>query len=444
VGACVLNSCEDLPALTSWPEDGGPFLTLPLVETRYGSTNLGMYRIQIKGPKKTGFHAQLAKGGGFHVYQAEQAGVSLPVKIYLGGSPALILAAIAPLPEGISEYLLASFLLKRPIQMGRSPWGPWVLEAEFVLVGFVPPHIREEEGPFGDHYGFYSLAHPFPIIHIEGIFHRRDAIFPATVVGKPYQEDHYLGTYLQKLLSPLLKLVIPALKELWSYPEAGFHPLAGARARSSYEGELLTTGLRILGESQLSLTKCLFITDEKGPSPENFLAFWTYLWEHAPQIHIWTPTAMDTLDYTGPSYQKGSKLLIYSSKTTMPLPSEMPHLPPGIKGRVLTPGTLLVSLSGSDFSYLYSLPWPCIILMDDVFVSLKDFLWILGTRLNPATDVWSQSTWRQNHVEWVFPLILDARTKPHHPGLLIPREEVVQNVDKRWKEYFPKQDVLGT
>src|SRR5882762_7307623 len=201
----------ELPVLTTWQEDGGPFITLPLVYTENPTTgkhNLGVYRLHVYDPQSTGLHWQIHKGGGFHYAEAERLGQPLPVTVFLGGPPALILAAIAPLPEDVPELVLASLLAGEKLNLTKNPLGGargahrLAAEAEFALVGHAPPQERKPEGPFGDHYGYYSLTHDYPVFHVDAIFHRRDAIYPATVVGKPRQEDFFIGDYLQRLLSP--------------------------------------------------------------------------------------------------------------------------------------------------------------------------------------------------------------------------------------------------
>ena len=221
-----------LPVITCWPEDGGPFITLPLVYTVHPDRpghNLGMYRMQVYDGRSAGMHWQIGKGGGFHYAAAESRGATLPVTVFLGGPPALILSAIAPLPENVPELMLASLIAgeRLPQVNGYGPH-PLVANAEFALVGIVPPHVRKPEGPFGDHYGYYSLQHDYPVFEVNRIAHRNDAIYPATVVGKPRQEDFYIGDLLQELLSPLFPMVMPAVERLWSYGETGYHSLAAA------------------------------------------------------------------------------------------------------------------------------------------------------------------------------------------------------------------------
>jgi len=221
---------DELPVITSWPEDGGPFITLPLVYTTHPDRpghNLGMYRLQVHDQRTTGMHWQIGKGGGFHYAAAERRGEALPVTVFLGGPPALILSAIAPLPENVPELMLASLIAgqRLPQVHGQGPH-PLIASAEFALMGEVPPRERRAEGPFGDHYGYYSLQHDYPVFRVQRVAHRADAIYPATVVGKPRQEDFFIGDLLQDLLSPLFPLVMPAVEQLWSYGEMGYHSLA--------------------------------------------------------------------------------------------------------------------------------------------------------------------------------------------------------------------------
>jgi len=258
---------DELPALTTWPEDGGPFITLPLVYSENPITkkhNLGIYRMQVYDAQTAGLHWQIQKGGGFHYHAAEELNQSLPVTVFLGGPPALMISAIAPLPEDVPELILASLLGGKKLRMAKNPilgGHRLVAEAEFALIGHAPPHERKPEGPFGDHYGYYSLQHEYPVFHCDAMAHRRDAIYPATVVGKPKQEDFFIGDYLQSLLSPLFPLVMPSVRDLWTYGETGFHSLAAAVVRERYRREALVAGFRILGEGQLALTKFLLLTD---------------------------------------------------------------------------------------------------------------------------------------------------------------------------------------
>lgn len=453
---------DELPILTTWQEDGGAFVTLPLVYTESptsGKHNLGMYRIQKHDRQTTGVHWQIHKGGGFHYAEAERENKSLPVTIFLGGAPAMILAAIAPLPEDVPELVLASLLANGKIKMARNPLPDGhrlVAEAEFAICGRVPPKIRRPEGPFGDHYGYYSLEHDYPILQVEAVFHRKDAIYPATVVGKPRQEDFYIGDYLQELLSPLFPLVMPSVRDLWSYGETGFHSLAAAVVRERYAREALVSGFRILGEGQLSLTKFLLLTDK----PQDLRDFKS-LFEHilrrvnwANDFFIFTQTAFDTLDYASGTINKGSKAILMGlGEAIRDLPREFRgELPAGVKRAAAFCGGCLV-LEGTDYEQDPQQAarlaesgkfddWQLIVLHDSIEYaeSADKFLWATWTRFDPATDVHAkETTVRQHHLSYTAPVVIDARMKPWYPKELVPREDIVHLVDRRWREYFPKK-----
>ncbi len=456
-----------LPALTQWPEDGGPFLTLPLVYTELpsdgpagrrhdGQSNLGMYRIQIHGPRTTGIHWQIGKGGGFHYHEAEARGEALPVTIFLGGPPALILAAIAPLPEGLSELLVASLLLGKKLPMTRVAGHAHrlVADAEFAFTGSVAPGTRMPEGPFGDHYGYYSLKHDYPVFDVARAYRRRDAIFPATVVGKPRQEDFYIGDFLQELLSPLFPLVMPSVVDLWSYGDTGFHSLAAAVVRDRYRREAMSSAFRILGEGQLALTKFLLVTDTRRD-----LRDFRGLLEHVlarcrfeSDLFLFGNLAMDTLDYTGPKVNEGSKgVLLGLGDAIRDLPREFRGaLPAGARAAVIFCAGVLV-VDGPSFaddrSFAERLStdpsigeWPLVVLADDAAAAAKDdrsFLWHVFTRFEPAADVHGRRSLVRNHVAFTPPVVIDARTKPWMPKVVEADPGTVALVDKRWREYFP-------
>lgn len=450
-----------LPALTSWSEDGGPFLTLPLVHTCGGGAkpdNLGMYRIQIHNAKETGVHFQIGKGGGYHFLEAEQENRPLPTNIYLGGPPSLILAAIAPLPENVPETLLASLcaghkLDKVPI-MGHPI--DLIAETEFALVGSMPPNIRKPEGPFGDHYGYYSLQHDYPVFRPQSIYHRKNAVFPATVVGKPRQEDFYLGDLLQEILSPLFPVVMPAVKDLWSYGETGYHALSAACLKERYGRESMSSVFRILGEGQLSLTKFLLATDQ-SMDLKNFSKVLSHILERADfskDLYIFSELSMDTLDYSGPSVNKGSKgVLLGLGKAKRKLPREFnaPELPHWIKNvAAFCPGCLVVEIPEykddrevveqvakiSDFS-----EWPMIVAVDNLEKATRSeaaFLWTCFTRFEPAADIYSNQIQTTRHkLSYTPPMVIDARMKPWYPDELFCDPETAETVSKRWFEYFP-------
>ncbi|MCU0727173.1 MAG: UbiD family decarboxylase [Planctomycetes bacterium] len=447
---------DRLPVLTCWQADGGPFVTLPLVFTEHPKTrksNLGMYRLQIHGPALTGMHFQIGKGGGFHLHAAEEAGRALPVTVFLGGPPALTLAAIAPLPEDVPEILLASLLLGEKLPRVAHEPHPLVAEAEFALTGRVAPGVRRPEGPFGDHYGYLSLRHDYPVFEVERVFRRRDAIWPATVVGRPRQEDYHIGEYLQELLAPLFPLVMPAVRSLWSYGETGFHSLAAAVVRDRYPREALASAFRILGEGQLSLTKVLLVTD-RTVDLRDFRAVLRVLLERLDarrDLFVFPGTSQDTLDYTGPRVNEGSKaVLLALGEARRVLPERYEGGPPPGARRVevFAPGALVVE--GERFAAAPDLadrvaawpgldPWPLAVLVDDAVEATRSvelFLWTTFTRMTPAADLHGREVRDGRfHTGLAGPVVIDARMKPSYPPVLEVDDETRDLVDRRWTEY---------
>ena len=448
-----------LPILTTWPLDGGPFITLPLVYTEHPSDkrhNLGMYRLQRHDATSTGMHWQIGKGGGFHYAAAEELNQPLPVSVFLGGPPALILAAVTPLPENVGELIVASLLAGGRLTMTRTKQHPhhFPAEAEFLLQGFVQPKRRAPEGPFGDHYGYYSLQHDYPVFDIQYLYHRADAIYPATVVGKPRQEDFFIGDYLQELLSPLFPLVMPGLRDIWSYGETGFHSLAAAVVRERYGREAMASCFRILGEGQLSLTKFLIATD----TVIDLKVFPKFLSHILERVHwetdffIFANLSMDTLDYCGPEINKGSKAILLGLGEPIrklpadfqgPLPADVQHV------QVFCPGCLVVEGSGysSDPQQARRIAtwesfkdWQLVILSDHAKIadSPASFLWSVFTRFEPAADIYAAQTQvRRHHICYQSPIVIDARHKPTYPAELVSDSDTAKKVDRRWKEFFP-------
>jgi UbiD family decarboxylase len=455
---------DRLPALTCWPEDGGPFVTLPLVYTTHPDRpghNLGMYRMQVHDGRTTGMHWQIGKGGGYHYQVAEARGESLPVTVFLGGPPALILAAVAPLPENVPELLLASLIAgeRLPQVRGTGPH-PLIATSEFALMGSVPPRVRQPEGPFGDHYGYYSLRHDYPRFDVQRVAHRADAIFPATVVGKPRQEDFFIGDLLQDLLSPLFPLVMPAVEQLWSYGETGYHSLAGAVVKQRYSREAMASAFRILGEGQLSLTKFLLVTD-RHVDLRDFPATLEHVLARThveTDLYVFSNLSMDTLDYTGPDVNLGSKgvwLGLGDPVRELPRAFTTAQVPQGVTDvRVFCGGCLVVG--GPSFadepgaaSRFAADPafagWPLIVVTDEparAAASPINFLWTTFTRFEPAADIHAgDRRIVRNHIAYSGPIAIDARLKPGFPGELSCDPETAALVSRRWKEYFPSGKV---
>ncbi len=449
-----------LPAITCWPEDGGPFITLPLVYTEHPDHpghNLGIYRLHVHDRRSTGMHWQIGKGGGFHYAAAEAKGEALPATVFLGGPPALMLAAVAPLPENVPELMLASLIAgqRLPVVDGVGPHR-LIGSAEFALMGSVAPDVRKREGPFGDHYGYYSLAHDYPVFAVEKVAHRKDAIYPATVVGKPRQEDFFIGDLLQELLSPLFPLVMPGVIDLWSYGETGYHSLGAAVVRQRYAREAMASAFRILGEGQLSLTKFLLVTDQAVDLKDFKKTLVHHLERTRPatDLYVFSNLSMDTLDYTGPEVNKGSKgvwLGLGPAVRQLPREFQAAELPRGVTTvRIFCPGCLVVD--APDYATephaaerLALEPafkaWPLVVVSDEpdrAVASVMNFLWTTFTRFEPAADIYASATEVvRHHLSYTPPIVIDARMKPSYPEELTCRPDIAERVSHRWAEYFP-------
>jgi UbiD family decarboxylase len=458
---------DRLPALTCWHQDGGPFVTLPLVYTEHPQgrgSNLGMYRLQVHDARTTGMHWQIGKGGGFHHAVAEAAGAELPVTVFLGGPPALILSAIAPLPENVPELMLASLIAGKKLAMVPGPGAHrLVADAELALVGRVRPGVRRPEGPFGDHYGYYSLRHDYPVLDVDFLAHRKDALYPATVVGKPRQEDFFIGDLLQELLSPLFPLVMPGVRDLWSYGETGYHSLAAAMVKERYAREALSSAFRILGEGQLALTKFLLVTDQAVDLRDFRATLEHVLARTRPEtdLYVFGNTAMDTLDYTGPTVNRGSKgvwlglgpavrELSRAFAPAVPPPADVTDV------RVFCGGCLVVggrafaedpAAAGRLAAHPAFAGWPLLVLTDEPARAARspiNFLWTTFTRFEPAADVHAASkTIVRNHLAYTGPVLIDARLKPGFPDELRADPETAALVGRRWREYFPAGVEMG-
>ncbi len=454
------NGLLDLPNFVSWPEDGGAFVTLPLVYTQSPNnkkSNLGMYRVQLFDEKTAGMHIQIHRGGGFHYHEAEKINQPLPAHVYVGGPPALTIAAVAPLPEEIPELVFASFLMGEKLRMTHkpniSPY-PIVADADFVMIGNIPPYKRKLEGPFGDHYGYYSLAHEYPFLDITSVYHRKDAIWAATVVGRPPQEDHYIAEFLQDLLSPVFPLVMPQVINVWAYEESGVHSLASAVVKERYYKEAFTGALRIMGEGQLSLTKCLLVTNQRV-NLKNFFETFKVIVERCDtetDIHIFSHVSQDTLDYTSGKVNKGSKMLILGvSETGEPKYKNLPSTfdrsfknSSFTKAFVYMPGVLVVEGKSSELNDL-QLPkrlleenlsgFRFVFLVEDASDTIQsdhNFIWTVFTRMEPARDVHAKQIVENNHIRQVAPVVIDARMKSWMPKVLEPLEQTVKQVDEKF------------
>jgi 3-polyprenyl-4-hydroxybenzoate decarboxylase len=406
-------------------------------------------------------HWQIGKGGGLHYGVAEARGEALPVTVFLGGPPALTLAAVAPLPENVPELMLASLIAgERLPQVHGYGAHPLVASAEFALIGDVPAGVRRPEGPFGDHYGYYSLQHDYPVFQVRQVAHRADAIYPATVVGKPRQEDVFIGDLLQDLLSPLFPLVMPAVERLWSYGETGYHSLATAVVKQRYRREAMASAFRILGEGQLSLTKFLFVTDRHVDVRNIRVTLEHILARTRPEtdLYVFSNVSMDTLDYTGPTVNEGSKgvwLGLGDAVRDLPRHFSAATTPRGVTDvRVFCGGCLVVG--GPAYAEEPGAPsrlagdpafaeWPLVVVTDEPARAARsdmNFLWTTFTRFEPAADIHAADRRIvRNHIAYQGPVVIDARLKPWYPKELEARDDTAALVSARWKEYFPSGGV---
>jgi 4-hydroxy-3-polyprenylbenzoate decarboxylase len=460
---------DQLPQLQSWPLDGGAFITLPLVYTEDAArpglrhSNLGMYRIQISGGQyqpnlEVGLHYQIHRGIAVHHAAALAQGQPLRVNIFVGGSPAMTLAAVMPLPEGLSELSVGGALAGRRIDMIDRPGElPIYAEADFTLTGTVETGRTLPEGPFGDHLGYYSLAHEYPVIKIDHVYHRPDAIWPFTVVGRPPQEDTIFGQLIHELTGPAIPSVVPGLHAVHAVDATGVHPLLLAIGSERYvpyaqrerPAELLTLANAVLGQGQLSLAKYLWIVareDNPALDVHDVAAFFRHVLERVDwrrDLHFQTCSTIDTLDYSGSGLNEGSKLVIAAAgPARRSLPAELGGLtlPESLAAaRLCLPGGVAVegpAFSGSaaqgderlgailarlDVDHPLN-RFPLVVVVDDsAFAarSLNNFLWTTFTRSNPAADVHGIGSFVEaKHWGCRGALVIDARAKPHHAPML--------------------------
>jgi 4-hydroxy-3-polyprenylbenzoate decarboxylase len=461
----VINpDLNDIPVITSWPEDGGPFITLPQVFTydpHDGKRNVGMYRMQVFDGRTTGMHWQIQKGGGFHFYQAKKLGREFEIAVALGTDPALLLATVAALPEGIDEVMFSGFLRSRRTRMvkGKSVGINVPADAEFILEGTV--HLTElrMEGPFGDHFGHYSHASKFPVFHISKITHRKNPIYPATVVGRPPMEDKYLGNATQQVLGPLIRLIHPEIRNLWAYYEAGFHNLLVVSVEERYQKEAMKTALSIMGEGQLSLTKCI-VTVSEDVNPRDFNAVLTAIRENFDPAYdfIMIPKVpLDTLDFTSYKMNLGSKMIIDATKSgntdrkMKNLKSEIDRVINVIDNRIsdwnLLGETLLVVTvrnNGRDVVNKLiksdELVGPKIVAAVSPDVDIRNqeqTIWGIFTRFDAERDI----MFTEEKLVGISPLFkgkmgIDATWKNGYPAPLVMSEEIIKKVDERWDSYW--------
>lgn len=473
---------DKLPQIVNWPDDGGPFVTMPQVYTEdvenpgLMKSNLGMYRIQLGGNdyvpnQEVGLHYQLHRGIGIHQTKANQVGEPLKVSVFIGGPPAHPLAAVMPLPEGLSELAFAGVLGNRRFRYFYDKEGFCIsADADFVITGTVYPNENKPEGPFGDHLGYYSLVHPFPVMKVHNVYHKKDPIWSFTVVGRPPQEDTSFGALIHDITGSAIPKEIDGLHAVHAVDTAGVHPLLFAIGSERYTPylneripqETLTIANQILGKNQLSLAKFLFISsyqDDPSLDIHDIPAFLMHILERMDptrDLHFQTKTTIDTLDYTGDGLNSGSKVVIAGvGDKKRELITEFPPNLPSVRDfshfKLAMPGVIAVesppfedypkeqvrlkdytNVLGDMISLLEGVGM--IVLCDDadfVAANINNFVWTTFTRSNPSHDIYGVDSFIE-HKHWGCrgPLIIDARKKPHHAPELIKDSEVEARVDQ--------------
>ncbi|WP_149914470.1 UbiD family decarboxylase [Sphingobacterium cavernae] len=482
-GAPILygkTQISKLPQIVNWPMDGGAFVTMPQVYTEdvtkpgIMKANLGMYRIQLSGneyiqDQEIGLHYQLHRGIGVHQQKANELGKPLKVSIFVGGPPSHPLSAVMPLPEGLSEMIFAGALGNRRFRYFYDEKGFCIsADADFVITGTVYPGENKPEGPFGDHIGYYSLIHDFPLMKVHNVYHKKDPIWSFTVVGRPPQEDTSFGALIHEITGSAIPQEINGLKAVHAVDAAGVHPLLFAIGRESYTPyqtverpqEILTIANQVLGKNQLSLAKYLIIAaaeDNPNLDIHDVKGFFTHILERIDltrDLHFQTNTTIDTLDYTGDGLNAGSKVVFAAAGSKkrelakeLPTGFELPQ--PFNKTKLVLPG--IIAVEGADFtsydneeSVLEA--WTnaakdinfegiqLIVLVDNAdFTAANEnnFVWETFTKSNPAYDIYGiKSFTKFKHWGCEGPVIIDARRKPHHAPDLIKDETVERNIDR--------------
>lgn len=470
------TTIDKLPLIQSWPMDGGPYVLLPQVYSEdpdkptVMNSNMGMYRVQLMGNdyipnQEMGLHYQIHRGIGVHHSKAHARKEPLRVSVFVGGPPAHTFAAVMPLPEGLSEVMFAGLFAGRNFRYIHHRGHTLSADADFVITGTIDPTATKPEGPFGDHLGYYSLQHAFPVMKVDGVYHRKQAIWPFTVVGRPPQEDTTFGALIHEVTAEMVPVSVPGLHAMHAVDAAGVHPLLLAIGseryvpyQERYPQELLTVANAVLGFGQASLAKYLMILakEDNPPDIHDLPAYLRFLLERIDfrrDLHFQTRTTMDTLDYSGESLNQGSKVVMAAAGNPIRTLAEDIHptlsLPDGYRNpRVALPGVLVIegpaftaSQTGEQQAQQVAEGlagqalegFPLIILCDDSVFSaatLNNFLWTTFTRSNPSHDIYGVGSFT-DHKHWgcTGPLIIDARIKPHHAPPLIEDPKVTARVD---------------
>ena len=464
-----MPNLDSLPVLTCWPDDGGRFVTLPQVVTYDPVTrkrNMGIYRMHVFDRETTGMHWQIQKGGGFHFSRAEKIGQPLELAVALGTDPALLLATVAALPENIDEAMFAGFLRGKRTQFtrGRSIGIDVPAHAEFVLEGVVRPGERRREGPFGDHFGHYSDAADFPVFHVTAMTHRKDPVYPATVVGIPPMEDKFLGDATQEILGPLVRVIHPEITAMWAYYEAGFHNLLVVAVDQRYAKEAMKTALGLMGLSQLALTKCIVLVSE-GVNVRSFDDVLKEIEGHFDphfDFVLIPRVPLDTLDFTSLTMNLGSRMIL--DATRKPRGGDhrrerrvgqagagwVEHVKRSdrrIKDvRLLHHALLVVRVAGSGKDVLKkilkrkeveNIAIVATVSEDVDMYDRENLIWGIFTRFDCARDI-QFSAQEMIGASPVYRGVMgiDATWKKGYPPPLTMSDDIIRKVDERWELYW--------
>jgi 4-hydroxybenzoate decarboxylase subunit C len=460
-----------LPIQTCWPDDGGRFITQGQVFTYDpvdAKRNVGMYRMHIYDQATTGMHWQIQKGGGFHYHRAEQLGKELEVAVALGTDPALLLATVSALPEGMDEVMFASFLRgeRIPMTRGKNISIQVPANAEFILEGIVPPNKRQMEGPFGDHFGHYSNAAPFPVFHLRTVTHRKNPIYPATVVGIPPMEDKFLGDATQQILGPLARLIHKEVRDIWAYYEAGFHNLLVVSVEERYKKEAMKAALGLLGTGQLALTKCLVLVSE-NINPRDWLSVLREIRDHFDphfDFVLLPKVPLDTLDFTSFKMELGSKMIIdatkkirskdrrseINGKNIYRLKSKISNLKSLdrriVDAHLIEESLLMVKVRTHGRAIVEKLVKQkelqavkiIAAVSEDIDIKNQEsYIWGIFTRFDCERDV----RFSEESLIGISPIYkgvmgIDATWKKEYPAPLEMDPAIVRRVDKRWDSYW--------
>ncbi|MGD1045769.1 MAG: UbiD family decarboxylase [Bacteroidota bacterium] len=463
----------ELPIQTCWPADGGRFITQGQVFTYDpvdGKRNVGLYRMHVYDDATTGMHWQIQKGGGFHYHRAEQLGKEIEVAVALGTDPALLFASVSALPEGFDEVMFASFLRgdRIPMTRGKNINVQVPAGAEFILEGVVSPNERRMEGPFGDHFGHYSNAAPFPVFHLRTITHRNNPIYPAIIVGIPPMEDKHLGDATQQILGPLVKLIHKEVRDVWAYYEAGFHNLLVVSVEERYKKEAMKAALGLLGTGQLSLTKCLvLVSQDVDPQDWSMVVrdIRDYFDPHFDFVLL-PKVPLDTLDFTSFKMELGSKMIIDATKKQMPhnaeyrskkkesasakLESQIANLKSIdrriIDSNLIEESLLIVKVRNQGRAVIEKLVKQKTLQNLKIIAAVSEdvdtrnqesYIWGIFTRFDCERDV----IFSEQNFIGISPIYkgvmgIDATWKKGYPEALKMDPAIVRRVDERWDSYW--------